>query len=323
MYTKCITLSEIDRQRRRKISAITESSISDKKSKAIDRILNNHNNILESGFYQFDIIKGRRIDDMLDMLTETVDKFNMHEHKKYIVSIMEASYLFDKNNIEYDPSEIINKLTDHYLIKNESSKDLASIKENMTSSLFTLLEEFDSSNDYNVYLLESEDYADSEDIKTLLNTYKKDTEKSDSKLKQIIIKMYSKSPAQIIDDTPHVLSLIRNFAIIGGLAINPFLGLVTLIADKWIGMTVSREQTERMCNVFKKEQEKANKKQPKQVMVIWATDIENGKKSGSPWIYGCYTDQREGMEVQDIMQSSEDYGNLYWSNNVVLLDKKQ
>lgn len=62
--------------------------------------------------------------------------------------------------------------------------------------------------------------------------------------------------------------------------------------------------------------------QPKQVMVIWATDIIDDKKSGSPWIYGTYTDIRVGAKVQDAMQSSEDYGHLYWSNNVVLLDKK-
>ena len=61
--------------------------------------------------------------------------------------------------------------------------------------------------------------------------------------------------------------------------------------------------------------------QPKQVMVVWSIDI-NGKGINSPWIYGVYTDQSEGSDVQDAMQSSEDYGHLYWSNNIDLLDKE-
>lgn len=66
-----------------------------------------------------------------------------------------------------------------------------------------------------------------------------------------------------------------------------------------------------------------DKKQSKQVMIVWAVDIdENGKKTGSPWIYGAYTDHRKGADIQDAMQSSEDYGHLYWSNNVVVLDKE-
>ena len=57
-------------------------------------------------------------------------------------------------------------------------------------------------------------------------------------------------------------------------------------------------------------------------MIVWANDIENGKKTGSPWIYGCYSDQSEGYDIQETMQNSEDYGHLYWSNNVVLLNKQ-
>jgi hypothetical protein len=57
-----------------------------------------------------------------------------------------------------------------------------------------------------------------------------------------------------------------------------------------------------------------------QVMVVYAVDI-NGKGINSPWIYGAYTDHRQGLDIQDVMQSSEEYGHLYWSNNIVLLDK--
>lgn len=57
-----------------------------------------------------------------------------------------------------------------------------------------------------------------------------------------------------------------------------------------------------------------------QVMIVYAVDFNS--KRQKPWIYGAYTDHRKGVEVQDTMADSEEYGHLYWSNNVVLLDKE-
>lgn len=64
------------------------------------------------------------------------------------------------------------------------------------------------------------------------------------------------------------------------------------------------------------------KEYQKQVMIIYAIDTNSNNKINSPWIYGGYTNQKEGLEVQQTMQDSEEYGHLYWSNTVVMLDKK-
>ena len=109
---------------------------------------------------------------------------------------------------------------------------------------------------------ESEDYADSDDVKKVIDKYKAEQNKSEGKLKRAIEHIYTKSPEQIIDGAPHILSLIRNFGILATATI-PHVGipvsLVLFCTDKFIEMSLKRKEAEKVLAHFQKEKEKVEK----------------------------------------------------------------
>lgn len=110
---------------------------------------------------------------------------------------------------------------------------------------------------------ESKDFADSEDVKDIIKKYKADQNKSESKMKRVLTKIYTKSPGQIIDELPNIFSLIRNFAILSTViipGIGPAVALVTFCIDKFISMKLKREETEKILKHFKSEKSKVAKK---------------------------------------------------------------
>ena len=54
----------------------------------------------------------------------------------------------------------------------------------------------------------------------------------------------------------------------------------------------------------------------KVVMVIFAYNLTIHSR---PWIYGVYEDHAVGLKVQEMMQDSEDYGHLFWTNHLIEL----
>lgn len=110
---------------------------------------------------------------------------------------------------------------------------------------------------------ESENYADSNDVKDLIKRYKADQDKSMPKLKKIITRAFSKNPKAIIDELPDILELIR-FCCIGSTlaipAIGPGVALVTFVAERFITITIKREETDRVIKYFKKEKTKVENK---------------------------------------------------------------
>lgn len=73
------------------------------------------------------------------------------------------------------------------------------------------------------------------------------------RFKALINGIFTKSPYQIVNGLPKFFSIIRGAFIITGTAINPILGLLTLITDKIISMTLSRKQTEKIITAYKNE----------------------------------------------------------------------
>lgn len=304
MYSSNIKVEDINI--RRSIGILSES-ISDNETKVIDRIIKNHKVIEEHS--DLDIRNTRfNKSDMLYEICEAISKFNMDEHKKFIVAIGEVSFLFDYNYIKYEASELINDISDYFIIFNENNEDLGNIIKNMSSSLKTLIEEVDCIDNFDLYLLKESDYiADSDDVKGLIDKYKKDDKKSDSKLKNIIVKLYAKSPEEIIDETPSILKLIRLFGVIGSVAINPFLGLVVFMTDQWLRLDVNRTETEKLYKVFKKEQDKISDK------AMWADeDSKKGKelKSYSKCLDNCMEkieEFRDSLYTDDELENRDSF----------------
>jgi hypothetical protein len=109
-------------------------------------------------------------------------------------------------------------------------------------------------------LLESKDFADSDDVKTIINKYKADQNKNEGKLKSALSHIYAKKPEKIIDDTPNILEFIRNFGILSTLAISPIVTLVVFCVDKFIELGIKRKEADRVLKYFKSEKTKIDKK---------------------------------------------------------------
>lgn len=111
---------------------------------------------------------------------------------------------------------------------------------------------------------ESKDFADSADVSDLIKKYKADQNKSVGKLKATITRIFTKSPAQIIDETPKIFEFIRIFGIFSlaaiPTAIGPVLALITFMADRFVTMTLKRKDADKVCDYFKKEKNKMEKK---------------------------------------------------------------
>jgi len=73
------------------------------------------------------------------------------------------------------------------------------------------------------------------------------------KLKQFINKFFAQSPYQIVYELPNMLSIIRGVFVVGGFAIHPVVGIVTLIADQTVKLHLTRKQCDKMIEAYKNE----------------------------------------------------------------------
>lgn len=103
------------------------------------------------------------------------------------------------------------------------------------------------------YLIESEDFADSSDVAKLIKDFKADQNKSMSRFKVILYRIYQKSPEEIIDESPNILSAIR-MAFIVGIAcipmVGPALAAITAFVDKMISMHLNEKQAKKLMRAL-------------------------------------------------------------------------
>lgn len=248
-----------------------------------DRILSNqakiekHYNLIEAA---------KQYDDVTDSIIELctmVDSFNMDSVLKYNISLETVLYTMYEAHVNIDPKVIIETVTDYYLAhstldnktKNLMSKVLESnqlysdddkmhissmfkdiakldIKFNNT---FDILQEFpDVAVNEQVILQKIVESVDVNKVKVLIDKFKLEENKTVEKLRSLIYKIYVQSPEDIIDGIPNLLSWIRSFFIVGGGAsINPILGLVALLVDQTIKLTLSRKQLTKYIDTYEKE----------------------------------------------------------------------
>lgn len=111
-------------------------------------------------------------------------------------------------------------------------------------------------------ILESPTYVESDDIKDLLNDFKKEQKKDMGKFKYYLGKIYRKSPESIIDETPNIFATIRVVFILAPAAvpiIGPVISLVGVIIDKLLSLSINDDQSKALVNKLKSEKAKAEK----------------------------------------------------------------
>lgn len=83
-------------------------------------------------------------------------------------------------------------------------------------------------------------------------------------IKKFIIRLYNnKSVNNVIDETPNILGWIRKGITFSTLALNIWFGLIVILTDRFIAMTVTRKEATKMLEKYKKEVEKAKKQRDK------------------------------------------------------------
>lgn len=226
-------------------------------------------------------------EDTIETLCELVDTYNIPVHAKLNAALENILYSYDRMGVDIDKADAIQHITEYFLRHNNeiSDKDYAKICNVLENNKFISAEDINklyylfSENaqvkdptgkkykqitnegriNYDV-ALESKDFADSNDVKDIIKKYKADQKKDEGRFKIAISHIYTKKPEKIIDDTPNILEFIRNFGILGTLAINPILTIVVFCADKYIELGMKRKEAERVLKYFKAEKVKVENK---------------------------------------------------------------
>ena len=236
------------------------------------------------------------------------------------------------NEFEVERYEKVIDIINKNLEKVESNpvKESASIIDDQTiekefSPSITVLNEPDKEeyafNMIKDIVKESKDFADSADVEDLIKRYKAEQNKTEGKFKRMITAIYTKSPAQIIDKTPKILDIIRNFLVLGAFAIphTKFIaGIVAFCVDKYISMDLKRKEAEKVCNYFNAELEKVEKKIESTTNQDKLDDLEEYKKCLERSIDELtnYRDELYSEKELDAMNNYDEAANICVSDKL-------
>lgn len=112
-------------------------------------------------------------------------------------------------------------------------------------------------------MFREETYATSDDVKTVIDKFKAEQDKSPSKIKQFITKLYAKSPESIIDEVPDVFSFIRAGALLciaASSPIGPIIAGVTGLVSWLISKKINDKEATRLLNTIRSEKKKVKDK---------------------------------------------------------------
>ena len=103
----------------------------------------------------------------------------------------------------------------------------------------------------------------SDEIKDIINTFKASNEKSVGKFRNMISRIMTKSPENIIDETPNIFGMVRVMLYLGIATTGP-LGIIfsaiLMLVNKLLTMHLDLKQAEKLLKHLRSEKEKAEKK---------------------------------------------------------------
>lgn len=308
-----------------------------------DRILNNHK-ILSKYINMDDIFRETSdVELALDEVCEVVSRFTSDIEVQYNTALENCWYAINKNFVSYDNRDLVNYITDYFLFresfKEDDIKSMAYILENnkifnsedIEESYRTLSGEKEVKRELTLeeQLLEFE-FEEGVKVYTeavnkaqqLIDNFKKDTKKTPEKLKTFITKFFTLSRNNIVDGTPSVLNMIRQFVVLSTLAIGPITFCVTLIANFAIKMHLRRKETAKIRDDIKKEKDKAKKKldkakseSTKKRLEEYIKELDNSYKKVDEYYRSLHTDdenykrdEEEGYDDDESFDFDFDFG---------------
>ena len=224
---------------------------------------NKYNAVLENTFYVFN--KSYMNYPSEKIIEAATDYFILSRQitdaeQKDIQSVIEMSVLFDPDKFQGIS----------FLLNGESNI----MEESVTINAMTQVENYGT-----VYLEDgvkdtlkswvagNPEERENQEVKKMIEDFRKqcakDTTHDSTKLthlKALITKLFTKSPSQIVQGLPNIFSLIRMMFVVSTTVIHPILGLVTIITNYIMKMTLERKQMEKIINYYKKEIDAVNGK---------------------------------------------------------------
>ena len=237
---------------------------------ACDRVINNQ--VKLSKLYDVDkFIKENchtdneeSIIDCIYELSSMIDSIDIDLDIKYNLALENILYSLDKNHIHIDRKTILENITEYFIMNHR--EDLDTIKDILSEAVYYKDEDkegidFDIEiDDEEISIEEPILEASKNPVKDIINGLKKAPELTQSAIKGAVTKIYTKSPNNIIDETPNFLSWIRQGILFSTLGVNIYLGCVVLFVDKFIQLTLQRKETDKFLTKFKNERNKVQKK---------------------------------------------------------------
>lgn len=219
-------------------------------------------------------------------------------------------WLFDNNKDSVNENEI--QFSDGYGYFNE--KGLGNIIKNKSKEIIK------AGKDLNKAAKEGnpDDHRD-EEVKKMVSDFRascvknKDNKLNLTSLKSLITKIFTKTPEQIVYETPNILTIIRIGFIIGVGVIHPILMVCAYLVDGILKIHLSRKQLEKIIKAYKSEIETVNNKiektkdeETKKRLEKYVTELQVDLEKITTYEDDVYTDDENDARHEDDDSSSND-----------------
>lgn len=292
-----------------------------------DRVINNHNKLIKRYNLESMVRNCPTSDSSLQEcmynICGLIDTYDIPFGIKYNIALENMMFLMTKNCVPVSNSFIVETVTDYflmseinddrlhdmkYIIENskffsdeelsnvsylcvneediinaiENEDDISPIEENKIHDMFLQYKQ------KRTVTLKKKQKVESLKIKKAIHDFKKSNKKSIESFKAAISRIFVNSPEGIINELPDIFAFVRLGTVIGSFAINPLLGVITMITGFFLKMKVSRERMAKVVAQYASERDKYKKKMNE-------TDDEK-KKEKYEKLYKQYKKDTEKLE---------------------------
>jgi hypothetical protein len=242
------------------------------------------------------------LQDCIYHMCGLLETYDMYEGVRYLISLENIMYLMNKNCVPVDNSFIVETVTDYFLMSEDTNIDvtirnlkyvienskffnddeLSGVRYVCTDNEDAIIEAVENEEDidfveenkiHDMFLkykqkraitLKKKQKVESLKIKKEIHDFKKSNKKTIENFKATISRIFVNSPEGIINELPDIFKFVRLGIVIGAFAINPYLGIITMITGFFLKMKISRErmaiviiQYTKECDNYKKKMDKA------------------------------------------------------------------
>ncbi len=285
----------------------------------VDRVLGNYNR-LSKRFNVDRVIDaiGMDIPDNIDLFCDLFNTWSdkeMSKKSKFNIAIETALYINNKRNNPVNRESLIEAIVDYHLFKNMPFDTIYSYLESNSmitesdlapyTKYYNKIHNIDQ--DFSIRsIIEAETENSDKNLSASIKQFKRSDKKDIKSFKDLIVKAYTKTPDQVINNAPKFFDIFRFFIIMGSFAINPILGLVSFFTDQFLKRSFSRDETNKMILKYEKEIDKIDKKiskcendEKKKRLKEYKNTMEDGLYKLQDYERELYTDEEQEKKEEE------------------------